>query len=174
MLVKCNCLPPPLSFFLPFFFTHFEVFLPICVAHEIDCLRTWHRRGINNNTNNINNNKKLKTCSAFGSHCILMRVKEGAGIRLKSNSAARRWRTSGCVKDAPGRNLSRLMEWGAQSRDSPRLKTQRGNILYVGEGGCDVRARKCVVRCKYYPTFNTNETFSLRKRKSSGFISQVA
>lgn len=53
---------------------------------------------------------------------------------LESNSAARRWQTSGCVKDAPSRNLSRLMEWGAESRDPPVWETKEETFYMLGKG----------------------------------------
>lgn len=49
--------------------------------------------------------------------------------------------TSGRVKDAPGRNWSRLMEWGAESRGlSEKLRRKRFICWVKGRGGSDLCA----------------------------------
>ena len=39
------------------------------------------------------------------------------------------------LKDAPGRNLSRLMELGAESRDPQSEKLRWKHFIYWGKGG---------------------------------------
>lgn len=92
--------------FHPPFFLRISKCSSCCVAHEIGCIYV------------LGTGEKLV---GFSSDCTVVIVKvQGQGIdNLESNSAARRWQTSGYIKDAPDRNLSRLTEWGAQSRDTP-------------------------------------------------------
>lgn len=117
-----SVLPGILFFYFFYFF-----------AHDIDCMYV------------LGSGEKLV---GFSSDCICdasESAKAGTWIIQESNSAGQCWQTSGCFKDAPGWNLSRLMEWGAESRDPPARETKEETFYMSGKG----RAVACVCVCSH-------------------------